>query len=326
MRATSLFGVAALLGALSSSAAAERSVGSLLLFPEFDNRPGSVQFLTVTNTSLTAGIVVEIVYIDGDDCSETNRLIPLTPGDTFTCLTSAHNPEMERGYAYAFARGKVTGLPIGFDHLAGASFSLHADGLGEPGPGMGTQSSAEPFVFLSAVPAGFPTDKNDNGLRELDGREYMPAPDKVMIPRFFGQSAMVSSRLLLIGLTGGSQFETTVDFLVFNDNEQVFSAEYTFQCWDSVALEDISGAFSNGYLHDLTENDPDEILGLPRAESGWIWIDGAVASSSATTIFDPAVLAVLTERIGTHSQSMLPFGEGLQPNGALLARSVDGTE
>ena len=77
-----------------------------------------------------------MIYIDGDDCGEFNRHIELTPYDTITVLTSAHNPAMTKGYAYAFARGKVTGLPIGFDHLAGASFSLPFDGWlisgGEP--------------------------------------------------------------------------------------------------------------------------------------------------------------------------------------------------
>ena len=124
-------------------------MGSLLLFPEFDNRPGSVQFLTVTNTSLTAGIVVEIVYIDGDDCSETNRLIPLTPGDTFTRLTSAHNPEMERGYAYAFGFEFFDGTqtPRGSSSYSPYDVTVTQDGCASNGGEGGSEANATIFEF-----------------------------------------------------------------------------------------------------------------------------------------------------------------------------------
>ena len=40
---------------------------------------------------------------------------------------------------------------------------------------------------------------------------------------------------------------------------------------------------------------------------------------------DPAVYGVLIERIGTYGGADLPFEEGVNLNGALLARSQDGT-
>ena len=76
--------------------------GSLLLYPEFDNRDGSITFLTVTNTQCaeSSGVVdVEFVYIarkgiNGIDlpCLETNRTMRLTPCDTVTIATKFHNP------------------------------------------------------------------------------------------------------------------------------------------------------------------------------------------------------------------------------------------
>ena len=60
---------------------------SLLLWPEFDNRPGQTTLVTITNTngSFTNGAVrVEFRYIDGTTCLETNRTAALTPNDTLT--------------------------------------------------------------------------------------------------------------------------------------------------------------------------------------------------------------------------------------------------
>ncbi len=50
--------------------------GSLLIFPEFDNRPGQNTLLTVTNTHASpvlGNVQVEFVYVDEDTCQEFNR-------------------------------------------------------------------------------------------------------------------------------------------------------------------------------------------------------------------------------------------------------------
>ena len=96
---------------LSASANADgRNPGSLLLYPEFDNRSGDVTVLTVTNV-VDAEIDVEFMYIgvEGADgapvnCEEFNRTETLTGMDTLTLLTRAHNPQQERGYVYVFAK------------------------------------------------------------------------------------------------------------------------------------------------------------------------------------------------------------------------------
>lgn len=90
--------------ALTATATAENTAGSLLIFPEFNNHIGVHNILTITNTNAESDVLVEIIYIDGDDCHEFNREIYLTPNDTFTFLTRFHNPNQEHGYAYAFAK------------------------------------------------------------------------------------------------------------------------------------------------------------------------------------------------------------------------------
>jgi hypothetical protein len=305
---------------MAGSAMADgRAPGSLLLYPEFDNREGTVTVLTITNTATDVGdIQVEFVYIGryGEshhdiECEEFNRTEVLTDNDTLTLLTEVHNPQQEQGFVYAFARETVA-TPIVHNWLIGNVMTV--DGLDA------FEYSINPVSY-----EGFAGDLNGNGLRDLDGSEYEESADELLFPRFLGQGEMRKSELILIGLTGGARFETTVDFLIYNDNEEVFSSEYTFQCWERVKLKDISGIFENDFLRDWTNNDPQELYGAPMIETGWFRMDGALASSTSTTLAEPAVYGVLVEKIGNRGAADLPFESGLNDSGKLFARSNDGS-
>jgi hypothetical protein len=324
---TGLTAIAAV-GMASEAMADGRNPGSLLLYPEFDNRYGTVTVVTVTNTDAAGGDVdVEFVYIGryGEeytdiDCEEFNRTETLTANDTLTLLTDAHNPQHEQGYLYVFARDGVNS-PIAHNWLIGSTLTV--EGLES------FEYSVNPVSYAGLAPG-----VANNGLRRLDGNQYEQAADEILVPRFLGQSSggghsgdggHFRSQLILIGLTGGAAFDTTVDFLIYNDNEEEYSAEHTFYCWDRVYLGAISGIFENDFLRDFTNQDPGEILGSPTHESGWFRMTGAQASSSSTTIANPAVYGVLVERVGDKGASDLPFEAGSNANGALLARSLDGS-
>lgn len=300
---------------LATSAQAHNEPGSLLVFPEFNNQHGMYQILTVTNTSAEESVVVEIVYIDGDTCQEFNRNIELTPLDTFSFLTKEHNPQHVQGYAYAFAKDGINGDPINFNHLVGSNLTL----------AVFPTYSTNPFVFKGMGAHGTVTELNGNGLRDLDNLEYSAAPDRLIVPRFMGQNHFSNSHLVLIGLTGGAQFKTTVDFLIYNDNEEIFSSEYTFGCWKKVRLTDITDLFSTDFLKNHTNHDLNELYGEPGVETGWFEFSGAVASSARVSLPDPSVLGFLQEGFVLTLSADLPFQEGERTNGSLLARSSDGT-
>lgn len=320
--ATALTAVA-FFGLATDALAEGRNPGSLLVYPLFDNTEGVVSVLTVTNTATNVGDVeVEFVYIGRFgpkgreiNCEEFNRVEILTDNDTLTLITTVHNPQQEEGYVYLFAREGVEN-PIVHNWLIGNM--LHVNGL------EAFEFSVNPVAY-----EGFAGDLNGNGLRDLDGNEYGTSPAEILVPRFFGQPAdkgnsPFDSDLILIDLTGGAAFDTTVDFLIYNDNEEIFSAEYTFHCWEEVNLTDISLIFTNDFLRDFTNQDPQEILGAPQYESGWFRVRGALASSSTTTIPDPAIYALLTEEAGSGTVADLPFEVGENANGKLLPRSNDG--
>lgn len=306
------------LGLASAAMADGRNPASLLIYPEFDNRALNLTLLTVTNTNsdftrvpgagglLTGTVRVEFVYIGrygtNDtplDCLEFNREHTLTPNDTLTLLTSAHNPQQEQGFVYVFAKNPQTGQAIVFNHLIGNLVTLN--GL------WSLDYSMNPISFLGiGAGAGTPTDADGDGNRDLDGVEYEGVTDEVYIPRFLGQGGAFDSELLLLGLAGGSMFNTIVNFWIYNDNEEAFSAQYQFRCWERVALGSINGAFTTSFLT-TTNHAANEIIGASQYESGWFRVYGHTAFSTAEQIVDPAIYAVLVEIIDTHGASDLPF-------------------
>jgi hypothetical protein len=146
------------------------------------------------------------------------------------------------------------------------------------------------------------------------------------VPRFIGQNmgaGLTSATLVLVGLSGGTEFDTNVDFLLYNDNEEVFSTQHTFRSWAKVRLLDISGAFSHEFLRFFTDQDPEEVLGDPDAEAGWFSMQGRVANSSAASIYDPAIYGFLIERGGGTGAASPPFEQGSR-TGHLLPGDVLG--
>jgi hypothetical protein len=316
------------LGGDDCTASDRRAPGSLLLYPEFDSRPGVVSLLTVTNT-LSQDVDVEYVYINGEDCLEFNRTHTLTGNDTLSVIPAVHNPNHEYGYVYVFAKDPSTGEPIQHDGLVGQVMMLN---------GFDAFEYAVNAVTFTALTGDGSTDVDGDGVRDLDGVEYSMAPDELLIPRFLGQQGPngngqelgqnvgYSSQLVLVALTGGPSFTTTIDFLIYNDNEEEFSSEHTFHCWDKIDLLDISNVFRNDFLQSSTNHDPNEILGATEMEAGWFRIDGALAQSSSTTIQDPAVYAVLVEKIGGYCVADLPFEVCSQDNGDLIAAGLSGDQ
>ncbi|MBL8857706.1 MAG: hypothetical protein JNL28_04255 [Planctomycetes bacterium] len=349
-----LAGVAVLGLAVSASADSLDRAGSLLLYPLFDNNRGGLYTITVTNTNndttpsaqsqqlLNGTIDVEFVYINGDNCLEFNRTRRLTPNDTITVTTLLDNPNQATGYAYVFAKSPITGQAVNFDYLIGDSFQV--------APFISGGLDIPPIVFRASstfVP-GAATDIDNDGVRDLNGSEYEKVSDKLIVPRFFADSQGVSEPgIILIGLTGQA-FTTIINFLIYNDNEEVFSAQYSFDCWDRILLRNINGAFTNTFLQSTNHNPNEFVLfaGLgvpalvggpiilppvvPQLEYGWYRMDGAVAFSTAASVSDPAFLAVNVERLITWNfdakkaegfvaaAASLPYGVGEQANGDLI--------
>lgn len=322
-----LLGLLATAGLTGSAFATDgRNPASLLLYPEFDNRTGTATVVTVTNVQTgeaAEDVEVEFIYIgrygpdDQDlDCLEFNRTEVLTPGDTFTALTNVHNPQHEQGFLYVFAKNSFD-IPIVHNWLTGNVMTV--DGFEQ------FEFSMNPVAYRG-IGDGVFTDLDLDGNLDMNGCEYSTNPNEILIPRFFGQEQTnFYDELIMIGLSGGAAFETKLDFLIFNDNEEIFSSEHAFRCWDRVPLLRISNIFENDFLKMWTNDDPDELLGAPEIETGWIHVQGAVANSVSHSINNPSVYCVLVTRVDQNRGAAdLPFERGCRTNGELFPRSNAG--
>jgi len=173
-----------------------RTPGSLLIFPQFDNRVDRITLVTMTNTNCDMSVDSQGHFVNRVDvhynyvgkygpghvplpCLESDRTIHLSPCDTFTMYTSFDNPQMEEGYIYAYAVSPTTGEAISYNFLIGqeivfASFENDEDAVNA-------------IVFHAIPPYYQPTDLDHDNIRDLDGVEYDQAPDQILIPRFLGQ-------------------------------------------------------------------------------------------------------------------------------------------
>ncbi|MEW6742919.1 MAG: hypothetical protein AB1486_09180 [Planctomycetota bacterium] len=306
----------------SMAQAGGREPGSLLVYPLYDSRPAILTLITVTNTNPTEGVWVEYRYIRGDNCFKSDRTEFLTPNDTLTVVAGVHNPDHNQGYLYVYAKAdRPSGSDaIVFNWLVGEASSF--DGINV------LETTYNAFSFFGIGPDGALTDKDKDEWLDLDGVEYEPAADYYIQPRFIGQADGVNpgflSEIVLINLTGGTQFTADINFDIFNDNEEPLSATWSFTCWNRLPLLAISGAFSATALK--YKNNPDEIVGFPALESGWFMIQGIIANSDCDEIEDPAILHMLIETTGRNfAGAELPFESiDKQTNGDLLPRGCFG--
>ncbi|MBK7876700.1 MAG: choice-of-anchor E domain-containing protein [Planctomycetes bacterium] len=318
-----------------------RQCGSLLLFPEYDNRAGDLTLVSVTNSCCddpNGGTWIEVRFIEKDFCTETNRSYFLTACDTLSFLTSDVNPNGRQGYLYVYAKAEqffpgdpnnTSGRPWVFNHLIGQELIIN--GIEHVDYSMNAVS------FLGYGEERSLNDDDNDGIRDLNGPnnatpEYAGAPEEILIPRFLGQDLpgqrrldVYKSQVVLIALSGGAQFRTIVDVLGYNDNEDPLSHQYEFGCWDKPYLRDLAPWSVESFLESMNTDDPDEILGASYRNAGWLRLDGLLANSSGPEAIDnPAIYAVLIERTGPYMAADLPFERCTQYNGDLLPLGILG--
>ncbi len=312
MRLSPLVAALVLPALLSGSAHAElQTPGSVLVFPLADARATTTSILTLTNVRPSGNVALYVEVAFHVDCLETNRMYSLASGDTLSVPMFHAFPASGQGFVRAHALDAMY-RPVSANHLVGSMLIL--DGAA------GLEFQVPAVSFASPLSDGALTDLDGDGNRDLNGSEYAKVADELLFPRFLGQSSTFVSHLVLVNLTGGAAFTAIANFLIRNDDGDVYSAQYQFRCFARTPLVNVNGVFQNSFLLGTGQNPYESVLGR---EAGWFWVDGQVAYSTARTISDPALLAVLVEP-AIHSSASLPFGRGLQSNGDLYPTSVTG--
>lgn len=278
--------------------------GSVLVYPLFDSQPDSATVINVTNSN-TSNIVCSNFFREGDvrlhyvyfaeNCQEFDVFEDLTPGDTLTVLASDHNPEGERGYLIVSALDPETSALIDFDFLIGSAYVANSS--------IDIMWSYTPYAFEGLAGNGtgasncnfdFIIDSSSNGPINFDGVDYSQFPDVLYIDSFFEEDdGMFDNFLTLMSCSGGSA-TNVIDFLFYNNREDVFSRSFSFVCWTSVELSEIS-AIASGL-----GGDPDEFT----KETGWARIAGRevrdLAGNPLSPAQDPAILGVFVQTVNAN--------------------------
>jgi len=306
-----IFAILTILAAMVSSAMAQPSdlvPASVLMFPTVDSRAGegmgtvvsvsntcASRIVSPTNNYRYGDVQVHYYYIEGTAPYNNvfNRTEFLTPNDTITVLAGTHNPEMEIGYLLMVAEDPESEAAISFNFLIGDEIVVDTKQ---------NKLWAIPAIGFRALTTSgeldnngrIKTDLNKNGSVDFDGNEYDLYPDKLYISSFFEQSATMEGELTLVsGL--GSYYRVDVDFLFYDNEEDVFSRGYEFTCWTSEKLSDISKVTKN--------------LGGTSSEAatGWARIDGDKAvhiltgkfwmNESKESNYDPPIEGAFVQRV-----------------------------
>ncbi|MEQ8766007.1 MAG: hypothetical protein RL885_18965 [Planctomycetota bacterium] len=289
--------------------AKDRNPGSVLIYPIYDSQPGSGTVVSITNVkndptfnanqNLNGVVDVHFIYIDGDYWTEFNRFERLTPNDTFTAVANWHNPNSEIGFLYVIALDPNTQEPVSHNHLIGDE--IVADGSGNWLYGF------DAIAFKSLAAEGQAADLNANGNVDLDGVEYEGVADQMMLSSFIGSNnSQVVPMLILVSLVGDDNFETRLDFELYNNNEYEFSATYFFRCFVAVELADIDESFTDDFLANTNIDTRDN--GLVIGTTGWARIDGDVAVDvvgNQAKRMDPPFVGAMAQSLSGYSAGHL---------------------
>jgi hypothetical protein len=267
---------------LASAQPREMEPGSVLLYPIVSSSLGQGHgtVISVTNTQgdrrvrnnnfRVGDVQIQYFYVEGRrNWQVTDRLEQLTPNDMFTVLAGDHNPQVEVGFLFIVAQDPETQLPISFNYLIGDEI------LADFRDNRTWSLTAIPFKALTPFEPGLggtqrpTTDANANGSVDFDGVEYDYWPDVLYLNRFFQQDAGLEGWLTLVSPLG-RDFRVSVNFLFYDNEEDVFSRTFDFICWTSVRLWDISLITRNlgGNTNEL--------------QTGWARIDGRAAFNLIT--------------------------------------------
>jgi len=305
---------AVLMGALAGAQPTSVLPGSVLLYPRYDSdlSSGTATLISATNTNSSrmvgpnnfrkGDVTLHYYYVDGYTCMVQNKTEFMTPNDLLVVLASDHNPMATQGYLLIVAEDPESGDAIQFNYLLGSSvfFNLSANKIwtlqaisfrGVMDEKNSPVRDRNGHIKTDALQNG----GNANGSVDFDGKEYDSYPDELYIDNFLQEMCTIKGSFCLVsGL--GKDFLLEVSFLIYDNEEDIFSASFKFSCWICLEFSDISRVVTN--------------LGgtVKEIPAGWMRLNGVQAVHLITgkrwrnevpngTNFDPPFIGAFRERV-----------------------------
>lgn len=268
--------------------------GSCLLFPYVNTSAGNLTIITITNVQLDS-IWLRFVWVDSEQCTPEDHWFSLTGEDTVTFLCSVFQGKSFEGFLYVYVvdgeGSEMERTDIETNVLVGQEFIISSWDNGATGC-----FSINPIIIQAIDPVS-------DGKLYLDGTEFSAAPRTLYFPRFFGQPdqgqvEMLKSKMVLINVTGGMFYTASADIHVYNDNENCFSTDYDFDCFEYEDLRLVSPATTADFLLSTSHamNEPVGLTGI--IEAGWLTIKSDFSMYHSFLIEHACLYGVLIESLG----------------------------
>ncbi len=263
--------------------------GSVLVFPEFDQRQKRKTQLLITNTDLGADVRVQLTFICPGNkrrdpfCDALDIHISLTPLGTAVMDVAAQHPPCAEGYVMAIAEDK-RGQPISFNALIGG-YHISKNRRAE---------ASEAIAIQSIHPAGAVLGTNG-------ALQFGPEPDPATqdyaalgtnlltifrAVRLDNPKRKTELILLTLDSLAGVQNPSTLVFIDFqNAHEVPFSTSWEYVCWTRVSLSRVDFNF-------LEAN-----LGSTHGSMTIVPVGNCPVPGGCPPffLFDPTVLSVINE-------------------------------
>jgi len=285
-----------------TSAEAQPHLGrpcSVLIFPLCDSTAGNLTLVTVTNTDdnetpcpggFRQGDVEAHYLYYSEFWQLADQDEPLSPADTITVLTRAHNRAFDSGFLIVEVRDPATGLEIDHDVLIGSALIINSE--------FDYQWTYMPYGFEGLIEAGAvdacgrflvdpPGDPDENTI-DFNGVELSYFPDQLLLDRFFGEGSPAGRPGLSFGNTiylmssssGRPGNSTNVSLMGWNNNELAFTRMFSFDCYLLANLGSIINAVTQPNLS--TGGDTSELFGVA---TGWLRLTATNADHALLGVF-----------------------------------------
>lgn len=215
--------------------------------------------INITNTSTTSAVFVHLFFVDGNNCSPSDRFLCLTENQTTTLIASEQDPGIT-GYLIATAVD-FDGLPRQFNHLVGDEYvkfaTGHASALNaEAYAKLDDTNTISPdgtlaqlsFIGLPILTGAYDRVSRvvavDNIPARADGNDTL-----LIVNRFAGNLAIGASTL-------GSLFG-----ILYNDSEEPHSFTFVGSC-----------QFRSGLSNIFPRVSPRFEVVIPAGQTGWMKI------------------------------------------------------
>ncbi len=245
-------------GQVEGNGPSDQKPGSVLVYPIYTSSSTapnrSNTSMSLTNTSTSSAAFVHLFFVNGANCSVSDRYVCLTANQTTTFFAADSDPDVT-GFLVAVATDQ-NGWPLNFNHLIGDAYVKTVIG----GSNFAGAYSAEAFA---AVRDQDPNPAATTAAVNFNGVDYNLAPRVLAVSSILARPDGNFTWILVASLNGslvtGPSSIGSIFGLLYDDAEDAVSWNVTAGCQWRVILSD-----------DNPRMVPRFEIKIPSTRTGWM--------------------------------------------------------